>query len=65
MQMTFFGRDGIEGTCSWPGPGSPNYPAALAEAHAWSHEDPLTGKRGQGPAVPEGAACAPGERGLT
>ena len=63
--MTFFERGGTEGTCSWPGRGSPNDPATLAKAHAWSHEDPLTGKRRQGPAVPEGAACAPGERGLT
>lgn len=47
-----------------PDPRSPTAPVALAQAHARPHADPLTGERGQGAAVSEGAARAPGERGF-
>lgn len=61
----FLGKGGSQGTVLHIRPRVSQCPAALAQAHSWSHEDPLSGKRGQGSAVSEGAARAPGERGLT
>lgn len=63
MGAGLFGRGEAEGPVFLARP-PPNAPATLAKTHARSHEDPLSGKRGQGAAVSEGAARAPGKRGV-